>query len=59
MGLGLFWCLQGREAEYTYQFTESDVHELSAAVSKAKTAGVSSEQDILQVRRMLVCALSD
>lgn len=41
--------LQGREEEYTYHFTTGDVSELAAAVSKAKAAGVSSEQDILEV----------
>ncbi|KAL3155553.1 hypothetical protein ABBQ38_011107 [Trebouxia sp. C0009 RCD-2024] len=43
--------LQGREAEYTYHLIERDVEELAAAVHKAKTAGVSSEQDILKLRK--------
>lgn len=44
-----FLGLQGREEEYTYYFTTEDVSELAAAVSKVKAAGVSSEQDILEV----------
>lgn len=44
--------MQGREEEYTYHFTKEDVAELSAAVSKVKHSGVSSEQDILQVSQI-------
>ena len=40
---------QGREAEYTYRFTEADVAELAAAVDRVKFSGVRSETDILQV----------
>lgn len=39
--------LQGREEEYTYRFTDSDIAELAAAVSKTKAAGVSSEHDTM------------
>lgn len=42
-------CLeQGREEEYTYHFTEKDIAEITAAVSKIKSWGVCSEQDILK-----------
>ena len=41
--------MQGREAEYTYHFTESDVSELGAAVKKAKAAGIKTEGDVLKV----------
>ena len=43
-------CLQGREDEYTYQFTHDDITELTAAVSKVKASGVTTERQILQVR---------
>ena len=49
--------LQGREEEYTYHFTDSDIGELAAAVSKTKAAGVSSEHDILKVEHTLLCDL--
>ena len=39
-------CLQGREDEYTYQFTQDDITELTAAVSKVKASGVSTERQI-------------
>ena len=42
-------CLeQGREEEYTYHFTEKDIAEITAAVSKIKLSGVCSEQEILK-----------
>ena len=45
--------MQGREDAYTYQLTTQDVAELTAAVAKVKSTGVSSEKDILKVRTTL------
>ncbi len=40
---------QGREDAYTYQLTTQDVAELTSAVAKVKSTGVSTEEDILKV----------
>ena len=40
--------LKGREDEYTYTFTPSDVSELIRAVDKLKARGVASEDDVKQ-----------
>ena len=45
-----FLFVQGKEEEYTYHFTDSDVTELTAAVNKVKASGVSTEHQILKVR---------
>ncbi len=45
--------MQGREDAYTYQLTTQDVAELTAAVAKVKSTGVSTEKDILKVRTTL------
>ena len=42
--------LKGREKEFTYQFTDSDVAELVDAVDKLKAKGIASEEDVKQVR---------
>jgi len=41
--------MQGREDAYTYQLTTQDVAELTSAVAKVKSTGVSTEEDILKV----------
>ena len=40
---------QGREDAYTYQLTTQDVAELTSAVARVKSTGVSTEEDILKV----------
>ncbi|DBB18065.1 hypothetical protein WJX82_011687 [Trebouxia sp. C0006] len=42
---------QGREDAYTYQLTTQDVAELTAAVAKVKSTGVSTEKDILKLTK--------
>lgn len=44
--------LAGKEAEYTYQVSESDVRELVAAVDKLKAKGVATEEDVKNVRSL-------
>ena len=44
--------MEGREDGYIYHFTEHDVAELAAAVSKAKAAGATTETAILNVRHV-------
>ena len=41
--------MQGREDAYTYQLTIQDMAELTSAVVKVKSTGVSTEEDILKV----------
>ena len=41
--------LKGREDEFTYHFSESDVRELVRAVDKLKARGVETEEDVKQV----------
>ena len=43
-------CAKQAKGGYTYVFTDEDKQEIIAAVDKVKATGVSSEEDVKQVR---------